>query len=154
MDLEIVMNGEALSETFSNLDKMKDFLSTLEYIDQPINTTLSSLLQVCCQYAKDDTVVKYLLENGANPNYLDINGKDARFYVEHNKNTMAGLICLNELCEYVDLFPKEDPEERKQIGFDLIRNEIAKHREEVQKKNEAIEELRYLCQEWEEEDGQ
>ena len=121
MDLEIVMNGEALSETFSNLDKMKDFLSTLEYIDQPINTTLSSLLQVCCQYAKDDTVVKYLLKNGANPNYLDINGKDARFYVEHNKNTMAGVLCLNELCEYIDLFPKEDPEKRKQIGFDLIR---------------------------------
>ena len=67
MDLEIVMNGKALSETFSDLGKMKEFLSTLEYIDQPINTTLSSLLQVCCQYAKDDTVVKYLLKNGANP---------------------------------------------------------------------------------------
>ena len=77
MDLEIILDSDIISETFSNLDKMKDFLSTLEYIDQPINTTLSSLLQVCCQYAKDDTVVKYLLENGANPNYLDINGKDA-----------------------------------------------------------------------------
>ena len=154
MDLEIVMNSEALSETFSDLGKMKEFLSTLEYIDQPINTTLSSLLQVCCQYAKDVTVVKYLLRNGANPNYLDINGKDARFYIEHNKNKMAGVLCLNELCGYMDLFPKEDPEKRKQIGFDLIRNEIAKHREEVQKKNEAMEELKYLCTEWEEDNGQ
>ena len=111
-------------ETLKNLDKMKDFLSTLEYIDQPINTTLSSLLQVCCQYAKDDTVVKYLLKNGANPNYLDINGKDARFYIDHNKNKMAGVLCLNELCGYMDLFPKEDPEERKQIGFDLFHLDI------------------------------
>ena len=154
MDLEIILDSDTISETFSNLGKMKEFLSTLEYIDQPINTTLSSLLQVCCEYAKDDTVVKYLLKNGANPNYLDINGKDARFYVEHNKNTMAGVLCLNELCEYIDLFPKEDPEERKQIGFDLIRNEIAKHREEEQKRNEAIEELKYLSTEWEAEDGQ
>ena len=154
MDLELILDSDAISKTFSDLGKMKEFLSTLEYIDQPINTTLSSLLQVCCQYAKDDTVVKYLLKNGANPNYLDINGKDARFYIDHNKNKMAVVLCLNELCGYMDLFPKEDPEERKQIGFDLIRNEIAKHREEVQKKNEAIEELRYLCQEWEAEDGQ
>lgn len=154
MDLEIVMNGEALSETFSDLGKMKEFLSTLEYIDQPINTTLSSLLQVCCQYAKDDTVVKYLLENGANPNYLDINGKDARFYIEHNKNKMAGVLCLNELCGYMDLFPKEDPEKRKQIGFDLIRNEIAKHREQEQKRNEAMAELKERVKTWEAEDGQ
>ena len=67
---------------------------------------------------------------------------------------MAGLICLNELCGYMDLFPKEDPEERKQIGFDLIRNEIAKHREQEQKRNEAMEELKYLCTEWEEDNGQ
>ena len=154
MDLELILDSDTISKTFSDLGKMKEFLSTLEYIDQPINTTLSSLLQVCCQYANDDTVVKYLLKNGANPNYLDINGKDARFYIEHNKNKMAGVLCLNELCEYIDLFPKEDPEKRKQIGFDLIRNEIAKHREEEQRRNEAMEELKYLCQEWEEENGQ
>ena len=153
MDLELILDSDTISKTFSDLGKMKEFLSTLEYIDQPINTTLSSLLQVCCQYAKDDTVVKYLLKNGANPNYLDINGKDARFYIDHNKNKIAGVLCLNELSGYMDLFPKEDPEERKQIGFDLIRNEIAKYREEVQKKNEAIEELKYLCQEWEATDG-
>ena len=154
MDLELILDSDTISKTFSDLGKMKEFLSTLEYIDQPINTTLSSLLQVCCQYAKDDTVVKYLLKNGANPNYLDINGKDARFYIDHNKNKMAGLICLNERCEYMDLFPKEDTEKRKQIGFDLIRNEIAKHREEEQRRNEAMEELKYLCTEWEEDNGQ
>ena len=60
MDLELILDSDTISETFSDLGKMKEFLSTLEYIDQPINTTLSSLLQVCCQYANDDTVVKYL----------------------------------------------------------------------------------------------
>ena len=154
MDLELILDSDAISKTFSDLGKMKEFLSTLEYIDQPINTTLSSLLQVCCQYAKDDTVVKYLLKNGANPNYLDINAKDARFYIDHNKNKMAGVLCLNELCEYIDLFPKEDPEKRKQIGFDLIRGEIAKHKAEEQRKNEAMEKLKYLCTEWEEDNGQ
>ena len=154
MDSELIINSDTISETFNDLDKVKGFLSTLKYIDQPINTELSSLLQVCCQYAKDDTVVKYLLENGANPNYLDINGKDARFYVEHNKNKMAGLICLNELCEYIDLFPKEDPEQRKQIGFDLIRGEIAKHRKEEQKRNEAMAELKERVKAWEADNGQ
>ena len=129
MDLEIVMDNSAISDTFNNLDKIKGFLATLEYIDQPINTTLSSLLQVCCEYAKEDTVVKYLLENGANPNYLDINGKDAMYYINRNKDTMLVFMCLKELSKYADLFPKEDPEKRKQIGFDLIRMEIAKHKE-------------------------
>lgn len=54
----------------------------------------------------------------------------------------------------MDLFPKEDPEKRKQIGFDLIRGEIAKHREEEQRENETRTKLKYLCKEWEEEDGQ
>ena len=154
MDLEIVMDNSAISDTFNNLDKIKGFLATLEYIDQPINTTLSSLLQVCCEYAKDDTVVKYLLENGANPNYLDINGKDARFYIDHNKNTMSGLMCLNELSKYTDYFPKEDPEKRKQIGFDLIRGEIAKYRKEEQKRNEAMAELKGRVKTWEADNGQ
>ena len=102
MDLEFIMNRAETIETFGNLEKVKDLLSTLEYIDQPINTTLSSLLQVCCQYATDDTVVKYLLDKGANPNYLDINGKDATYYTNINKNTLAGLMCLNEIYKYTD----------------------------------------------------
>ena len=35
MDLEIVMDNSAISDTFNNLDKIKGFLATLEYIDQP-----------------------------------------------------------------------------------------------------------------------
>ena len=154
MDLEIVMDNSAISDTFNNLDKIKGFLATLEYIDQPINTTLSSLLQVCCEYAKDDTVVKYLLENGANPNYLDINGKDAMYYINRNKDTMVVFMCLKELSKYTDLFPKEDPEKRKQIGFDLIRGEIAKHKEEEQRKNDAMAELKERVKTWEADNGQ
>ena len=154
MDLEFVMDRAETIETFGNLEKVKDLLSTLEYIDQPINTTLSSLLQVCCQYAADDTVVKYLLDKGANPNYLDINGKDATYYTNINKNTLAGLMCLNEIYKYTDLYPKEDPMQRKQLGFDLIRSEIKKHHELIEKQNKARQKLQELCKKWEEEDGQ
>ena len=151
MDLEFVMDKAETIETFSKLDRVKDLLATLDYIDQPINSTLSTILQLCCQYAVDDTAVKYLLDKGANPNYLDINGKDARFYIDRNKNTLAGLMCLNEIGKYTDLYPKEDPMRRKQIGFDLIRSEIAKHHEQIEKQNKARQKLQELCKQWEEE---
>ena len=151
MDLEFVMDKAETIETFSKLDRVKDLLATLDYIDQPINTTLSTILQLCCQYAVDDTAVKYLLDKGANPNYLDINGKDARFYIDRNKNTLAGLMCLNEIGKYTDLYPKEDPMRRKQIGFDLIRSEIAKYHEQIEKQNKARQKLQELCKQWEEE---
>ena len=97
MDVEIVISDMENLEIFNDVGKIKEFISTLEYIDQPINTTLSSILQVCCQYAKDDKVVKYLLKQNANPNYLDINCKDSKYYIDRNKNTLAGLMCLNEI---------------------------------------------------------
>lgn len=153
MDLEFVMDKAETIETFSKLDRVKDLLATLDYIDQPINTTLSTILQLCCQYAVDDTAVKYLLDKGANPNYLDINGKDARFYIDRNKNTLTGLMCLNEIGKYSDLYPKEDPMQRKQLGFDLIRSEIAKHNEQIERQNKARQKLQELCKQWGEEDG-
>ena len=127
MDVEIVISDMENLEIFNDVGKIKEFISTLEYIDQPINTTLSSILQVCCQYAKDDTVVKYLLKQNANPNYLDINGHDCKDYVFLNKNTMAALECLKVICHYTGMFPEEDPALRKQVGFDLIRAEIQRH---------------------------
>ena len=49
MDVEIVISDMENVEMFNDVNKVKDFISTLDYIDQPINTKLSSILQVCCQ---------------------------------------------------------------------------------------------------------
>ena len=154
MDVEIVISDMENLEIFNDVGKIKEFISTLEYIDQPINTTLSSILQVCCQYAKDDKVVKYLLKQNANPNYLDINGKDAKDYAFLNENTMAALKCLKVICHYAGMFPEEDPALRKQVGFDLIRAEIQRHRDKEQEDKENLEKLVKLAKEWvEAEDG-
>ena len=154
MDVEIVISDMENLEIFNDVGKIKEFISTLEYIDQPINTTLSSILQVCCQYAKDDRVVKYLLKQNANPNYLDINGKDAKDYAFLNKNTMAALECLKVICHYTGMFPEEDPALRKQVGFDLIRAEIQRHWDKEQEDKENLEKLVKLAKEWvEAEDG-
>ena len=142
----VITHGKSIKNTFNNLDNVKDLLSILEYIDQPISNNLSTVLQQSCQYAEDDTVVKYLLENGANPNHLDINGHDAKYYIELNKNTLAGLMCLNEVNKYVDDFPKEDPNERKQVGYNLIRDEIARHKAQ-EKENEVLQELKTMIME-------
>lgn len=142
----VITHGKSIKNTFNNLDNVKDLLSILEYIDQPISNNLSTVLQQSCQYAEDDTVVKYLLENGANPNYLDIYGHDAKYYIELNKNTLAGLMCLNEINKYVDDFPLEDPNERKELGYRLIREEIARHKA-LEEENEFFQELKTMMKE-------
>ena len=147
MNLEyIITRDKSIEDTFSNLDNVKELLSILSYIDHPISNNLSTVLQQACRFAEDDTVVKYLLENGANPNHLDINGHDAKYYIELNKNTLAGLMCLNEVNKYVDDFPKEDPNERKELGYRLIREEIARHKAQ-EKENEVLQELKTMIME-------
>lgn len=153
MDVEIVISDMEEIEMFNDVNKIKDFISTLEYIDQPINTKLSSILQVCCQFAKDDKVVKYLLKQNANPNYLDINGHDSKDYAFLNKNTMAALKCLKVICHYAGMFPEESPSKRKQIGFDVIKAEIQRHRDKEREEKENLEKLAKLAREWVETDG-
>ncbi|MBP5534242.1 MAG: hypothetical protein J6Y03_01900 [Alphaproteobacteria bacterium] len=154
MDVEIVISDMENVEMFNDVDKIKDFISTLEYIDQPLNTQLSSILQVCCQFAKDDKVVKYLLKQNANPNYLDINGHDCRHYVDLNKNTLAALKCLKVICHYTGMFPEEDPSLRKQVGFDVIKAEIQRHRDKEIEEKERIGKMIKWMTEWvEAEDG-
>ena len=148
MDVEIVISDMENVEMFNDVNKIKDFISTLEYIDQPINTKLSSILQVCCQYAKDDKVVRYLLKQNANPNYLDINGQDVRHYVDLNKNTLAALKCLKVICHYTGMFPEEDPALRKQVGFDLIKAEIQRHRDKEKEDKERYGKFLELMTDW------
>ena len=95
-------------------------------------------------------------KNSTGYNYthsLNFAGGYARFYIDRNKNTLTGLMCLNEIGKYSDLYPKEDPMQRKQLGFDLIRSEIAKHNEQIERQNKARQKLQELCKQWGEEDG-
>ena len=98
------------------VDTIKDVkyvLSLLEDINQPINTQLSSLLQICCMLSADVTVIEYLLQKGANPNYLDYRGLSSKDYTFFNKNPIARLLIYGLLERYEDKFPKEDAYERR-----------------------------------------
>lgn len=110
-------NQELKDEVFvDTLEDVKYVVSLLDDINQPINTQLSSLLQVCCMLSGDLTVVEYLLEHGANPNYMDYRGWTARDYASFNKNPFASLLLYAMLDRYEEKFPKENAfERRKQI---------------------------------------
>ena len=55
-------------------------------------------------------------------------------------------MCLNEVNKYVDDFPKEDPNERNELGYRLIREEIARHKAK-EKENEVLQELKTMIME-------
>ena len=98
-------------------------LSQLQDINQPVNTQLSSLLQLVCLLSNDVTLVDYLLEKGANPNYLDYRGWSVFDYAYFNKALFAPqLICLS-LERYQDKFPKEDATERRRQILDWALNQ-------------------------------
>lgn len=95
------------------LEDIKYVLTLLKDINQPINTQLSSLLQICCLLSGDLSVIKYLLEHGANPNYLDYRGWSARDYASFNKSPLVSLLIYGMLEPYEEKFPKENAFERR-----------------------------------------
>lgn len=131
VDLELRINGTDEIKFFQDLGQVKEMVRVLEYIDQPLNTRLSSILQLCCQYGNDSDVVYWLLEHGANPNYLDIDCQDASYYADKNTDLVAGLLCQCALMEYKSKCPVGNIFERKKLSFDIIKAEIAKHKEEI-----------------------
>ena len=95
-------------------------------INQPINSKLSSLLQVLCATSNKPKMVEYLLKQGANPYYMDINGKTAYDYALENKFHLKEwlFILLNQ---YQVHFKPKDISERQNFVFSLIQTEIIKH---------------------------
>ena len=117
-------NQELKDEVFvDTLEDVKYVVSLLDDINQPINTQLSSLLQVCCMLSGDLTVVEYLLEHGANPNYMDYRGWTARDYAAFNKNPFAAILLFSMLDPYEEKFPKENAFERRKQILDWALNQ-------------------------------
>ena len=117
-------NQELKDEVFvDTLEDVKYVVSLLDDINQPINTQLSSLLQVCCMLSGDLTVVEYLLEHGANPNYMDYRGWTARDYAAFNKNPFAAILLFSMLDPYEKKVPKENAFERRKQILDWALNQ-------------------------------
>lgn len=117
-------NQEIKDEVFvDTLEDVKYVVSLLDDINQPINTQLSSILQVCCMLSGDLTVVEYLLEHGANPNYMDYRGWTAKDYASFNKNPFASILLYAILERYEEKFPKENAFERRKQILDWALNQ-------------------------------
>lgn len=107
------------------VDTIKDVkyvLSLLKDINQPVNTQLSSLLQICCMLSEDVEVIEYLLKRGANPNYMDYRGWTAKDYASFNKSPIAMLLIYHLLAQYGGKFPQEDAFERRKEILDWALN--------------------------------
>ena len=109
------------------VDTLKDVkyvVSLLEDINQPINTQLSSLLQICCMMSADVTVIEYLLAEGANPNYLDYRGWTARDYASFNKNPIALLSSVTPKSFFLGDFSESINLKEDKASFSKLPNTI------------------------------
>ena len=126
MELEPIIINKNFYPIPEDLDALKELEKVMTYINQPINSKLSSLLQVLCATTTNPKMVEYLLKQGANPYYMDINGKTAYDYALENKFHLKDwfFILLNQ---YQVHFKPKDISERQNFVFSLIQTEIIKH---------------------------
>ena len=120
------------NQLFKDQDTVKGVLDILEYIDQPLNMTCSSLLQLACKYTNNPSVVEFLLEQGANPLYLDLNGDNAMSYTSENRHKDLQdkiLLLLHGMKEYY--LPTNEKSKRKEEGWTILKNEIKKHFDKI-----------------------
>ena len=120
-----------------NLDSLKELENKLTYIDQPLNSRLSSLLQILCKTSNNPKMIEYILKQGANPYYMDIDGNTAYEYaIENIYNLKDWLFIL--LNQYSSRFNSPNIDTRNQFVFNFIKAEIIKHELEQREKEKTL----------------
>ena len=120
--LNVEIRYKDMVNVMSDIKKMDEILNTIEYINEPITMNLSCLLQLCCQFTLKPDTVKYLLELGGDPNYLDANGGNAYQYVDDNDLASDEVkVAIKELLsKYNNLSTMEVKEEVRKWGWDWM----------------------------------
>ena len=120
-----------------NLDSLKELENKLTYIDQPLTSQLSSLLQILCKKSNNPKMIEYILKQGANPYYMDIDGNTAYEYAIENIYHMKDwlFILLNQ---YSSRFKHPDTCSRNEFVFNFIKAEIIKHELEQREKEKTL----------------
>ncbi len=134
---DAIIINDNFYKTPKNLEELKDLENKLTYIDQPLTSQLSSLLQILCKTSNNPKMIEYLLKQGANPYYMDIDGNTAYEYAIENIYHMKDwlFILLNQ---YSSRFKHPDTDSRNEFVFNFIKAEIIKHELEQREKEKTL----------------
>ena len=134
---DAIIINDNFYKTPKNLEELKDLENKLTYIDQPLTSQLSSLLQILCKKSNNPKMIEYLLKQGANPYYMDIDGNTAYEYAIENIYHMKDwlFILLNQ---YSSRFKHPDTDSRNEFVFNFIKAEIIKHELEQREKEKTL----------------
>lgn len=134
---DAIIINDNFYKTPKNLEELKDLENKLTYIDQPLTSQLSSLLQILCKKSNNPKMIEYLLKQGANPYYMDIDGNTAYEYAIENIYHMKDWLCIL-LNQYSSRFKNPDTDSRNEFVFNFIKAEIIKHELEQREKEKTL----------------
>ena len=123
---DAIIINDNFYKTPKNLEELKDLENKLTYIDQPLTSQLSSLLQILCKTSNNPKMIEYLLKQGANPYYMDIDGNTAYEYAIENIYHMKDwlFILLNQ---YSSRFKHPDTDSRPTYSYHQIQTHQPPH---------------------------
>ena len=134
---DMIIINDTFYKMAENIEELKELENKLTYIDQPLTSQLSSLLQILCKTSNNPKMIEYLLKQGANPYYMDIDGNTAYEYALENIYNMKDwlFILLNQ---YSTRFKHPDTCSRNEFVFNFIKAEIIKHELEQREKEKTL----------------
>ena len=134
---DMIIINDTFYKMAENIEELKELENKLTYIDQPLTSQLSSLLQILCKTSNNPKMIEYLLKQGANPYYMDIDGNTAYEYAIENIYHMKDwlFILLNQ---YSSRFNSSNIDTRNQFVFNFIKAEIIKHELEQREKEKTL----------------